>query len=259
LNASNSCITSLTLPESGVMQQLNVTNCTALGSITIKSQSSIDNLDFTGCTSLRNLELQSILKLRNLNISNLPNLSQLTIGSCPALESITCTNHQVLTSIALTNLPKLRNIDLSNNFNPNDVTVSVRESGADANINLSGASHLTRLDLHNVTWTVPIVVYHTAVDSCLTDLEYLNLANSNICSLKYSAIETNDPTTLLDLTPMKFILDHINYAKVPDSTIQTEYLNLNNNTRLEYLRFPNTKDTPFVPYPSVYNTSVDQR
>nr|DAS44868.1 MAG TPA: hypothetical protein [Caudoviricetes sp.] len=37
LNASNSCITSLTLPESGVMQQLNVTNCTALGSITIKS------------------------------------------------------------------------------------------------------------------------------------------------------------------------------------------------------------------------------
>jgi len=237
------------------MQQLNVTNCTALGSITIKSQSSIDNLDFTGCTSLRNLELQSILKLRSLNISNLPNLSQLTIGYCPALESITCTNHQVLTSIALTNLPKLRIINFSNNFDPNDVTVSVRESGADANINLSGASHLTRLDLHNVTWNVPVVVYHTAADTCLTDMEYLNLSNSNVCKLKYSAIESTDPDTLLDLTPMKFIVDHINYAKVSDSTIQTDYLNLTNNRKLEYLRFPNVNDSPFVPYPSAYNNT----
>lgn len=260
LNASNSCITSLTLPESGVMQQLNVTNCTALGSITIKSQSSIDNLDFTGCTSLRLLDLQSILKLKTLNISNLPNLATLNIGSCPALDSIICTNHQVLTQVSLTNLPKLRNINFSNDFDPNDTTVSVRESGADANINLAGASNLNRLDLHNVTWKVPVVIYHTAVDSCLTDLEYLNLANSNVCSLKYSAIETNDPTTLLDLTPMKFILDHINYAKVPDSTIQTDYLNLTNNAGLEYLRFPNTKDTPFVPYPTQYNnTRIDQR
>ena len=206
LDISNSCVTSLSLPNAA-LSELKIYN-SIVEKINLEDQPFIDEVDFTGCSKLQTVSVSNCNKISRLDLKNMPNLTTVTIIGCQALKEIILSGCPKLTSISVSNAAQLVNVDLSNCSN------------SELNIDLTGASSLTTLNLSNTT-TSKVVKLPVLFDK----LTSLNLYSSNITSLQYGAVPvaTFNGEPVLDLSPFNLT-----------------YLNLQYNSS-KYIKFLNGK------------------
>ena len=216
LDISNSCVTSVLLPNAA-LSELKVYN-SIIEKISLEDQPFIDEIDFTGCTKLQTVYVSNCNKITSLDLRNMTNLTTVQIIGCAALESINLSGCTKLTSISISNATALTSINLENCSNPNLV------------IDLTGASSLEELNLSNTT--TPNVVQLPANFKSLTSL---NLYSSNITGLQYGSKEVAqyNGDNVLDLSP--FTLKNIDlrynsskYIKVLNS--KTKPFKVNSST-----------------------------
>ena len=218
LDISNSCVTSLSLPNAA-LSELKIYN-SIVEKINLEDQPFIDEVDFTGCTKLQTVSVSNCNKISKLDLKNMPNLTSVTIIGCQALKEIILSGCPKLTSISVSNAAALTTVDLSNCSNP------------ELSIDLTGASSLTTLNLSNTT-TAKVVKLPVA----FTKLTSLNLYSSNINQLQYGSVPvaTFNGEPVLELSPFNFT-----------------YLNLQYNSS-KYIKFLNGKSRSYSVNGNTFN------
>ena len=209
LDISNSCVTSLALPNAA-LSELKIANST-VQIIDLVSQPFIDHVDFTGCTKLEQVTVTECSKITSLDLRNMQNLTRVKIQGCAALKSIYLSGCTKLKTIEISNASALTYIDLSNCSDPN------------LEIYLVGATSLNTLNLSNTTTTNPVQFV-----SGFNSLKNLDLRSSRISAFSYGdKISKYNGENVLDLSPFNLTS-----------------LNLTNNTS-KYIKFLNSKTKPF--------------
>lgn len=210
IDISNGCITSLSLPNAA-LSELNIVNST-IEKLILKDQPFIDEIDFSGCTKLQSVEVNNCNKLTSLDLRNLGDLTSITIIGCSNLQTAIAPNCPKLNVFSVSNCNSLESVNLSGCTNTN------------LSISLTGAPNLTALDLSN-TNTTDVIEFAPNFDS----LTNLNLSSSQIDAFQFgnNPVATYNGDRVLDLSPFTFT-----------------NLNINNGT-FKYIKFRNSKYTPF--------------
>ena len=111
LNISNSCVTSVALPNAALSELL--LNNSAVKTIVLADQPFIDEVNFSGCSKLTDLTITNCNKISSLDLRNMPNLTTVTIEGCSSLTSINLSNCTKLISVRITGASALQSLNLS--------------------------------------------------------------------------------------------------------------------------------------------------
>lgn len=210
INISNSCVTSLSLPNAS-LSELNITNST-IEKITLSSQPFLSSIDFFGCNKLTNVVIENCSKLKSLNLSNLQDLQEISITGCIELEELIIANNPKLESFSISGCPKVLKIDLSGNTNK------------ELNIYIPGASNLQELNLSKTNTNKTIQLADN-----LTTIKVLNISNSGVNSFQFG----NNPVPKYNNSP---ILDLSNFELQSLTVSGGSFINI---------KFNNSKTKPF--------------
>lgn len=216
IDISNSqCVSDITIP-SIPLNVLNIYN-SALTNLNLDNQNYIDDIDLTGCTKLititiKECELFKELTVSNLNnlqevvITNNPNITSVNISGCNNLKKVTIQNNSNLTLISITNCTSLTGSSSSSNYltiTDNNKLTSLNLNGClnlqTFTISTSNQENITTLNLYNTSLTY---IQGDGVDTSLLDLQkFRNLETFNIYGdTKVSQIqflnEKDNPITL---------------------------------------------------------------
>lgn len=211
LNISNSCVTSVALPNAALSELL--LNNSAVKTIVLADQPFIDEVNFSGCSKLTDLTITNCNKISSLDLRNMPNLTTVTIEGCSSLTSINLSNCTKLISVRITGASALQSLNLSGCTN------------TELQVYLAAVRTLTTLNLSN-TSTSKSIEFSEGFNS----LTSLNLYSSNINSFKFGTqpIASYNGDPVLDLSAFNL------------SSLDVRY-----NTS-KYIKFKNSKSKPFT-------------
>ena len=112
INISNSsCISLVSIPRIP-LKELNVVN-SAITSFTLKDQAYLDNVDLTGCNLVTSVTIDNCDSYKNLILDSLDKLSTVSIKFNKSLETISITNCNNLSSLNIEQCPNLQSIVVS--------------------------------------------------------------------------------------------------------------------------------------------------
>lgn len=195
IDISNSqCVSDITIP-SIPLSVLNVYN-SALTNLNLDNQNYIDDIDLTGCTKLITISIKECELFKQLNVSNLnnlqeviitnnPSISSINISGCNNLKKVTIQNNSNLTSIRISNCTGLTGASSSSNYLTITDNKKLTSLSLDGCINLqtftistSNQENITTLNLYNTSTTY---IQGDGVDTSLLDLQkFKNLQIFNI-------------------------------------------------------------------------------
>ena len=211
LNISNSCVTSVALPNAALSELL--LHDSAIRTITLADQPFIDEVNFSGCSKLTDLKVTNCNKIVSLDLRNMPNLTNVTIEGCSSLTSVNLSNCTKLVSVKITGASSLTDLNLSGCTN------------TELSIYLAAVRSLTSLNLSN-TNTTNIIEFSEGFNS----LKSLNLYSSNVTSFKFGTA----PISMYNDTPV------LDLSKFDLTSLDVRY----NSSK--YIKFKNSKSKPFT-------------
>lgn len=188
LDISESTITKVTLPKSAVLKEYNLSG-TEITSLNLSNQAFLETVLIGGCNKLTTIELNNCASLKNINIPT--NVERITIRNCQSLEQLdipyTGSSSMIspLVELVIDNCPGLKVVNLA------------YQNNQALDVSLIGAWNLESLDVSGTT-TDKIVLPALFVEGRnFTSLRSLNIARTNISSLKYN---DKHETEFLDLS-----------------------------------------------------------
>ena len=201
LNLSGSSYTNFTLPASGSLRHLNLSNTALLklGDLDsenpFENQSSLEVLDITGCSQLESIYIRNCESLKTINIPT--NVKKVWIVNCASFEDLHCTysgdasNVSPLVEIHIENCSGLKRFNVSGQNNP------------DLNVYLLGCDNLEELNVSNTTLTgetliLPAKGFKTlkTLDISRTTLGYLRFGLNDIQDDYLNLIDFEDLSSL---------------------------------------------------------------
>lgn len=205
LDISNSCVTSVALPNAA-LSELTLHD-SAVRTISLADQPFIDSVDFSGCSKLTDLSVTNCDKIANLDLSNMVNLTNVTIEGCASLVSINLSNCTKLQSIKISGASALETLNLSGCNNP------------ELSVYLAAVRSLKSLDLSRTATSKPI-----EFSEGFNSLTSLNLYSSNVKAFKYGTkdVSTYEGEQVLDLSKFKLTGLDVRYNS-------SKYIKFNNS------------------------------
>ena len=178
LDISDSSFNDVSLPESGVLKYLNVSN-TRIKEINFVGQPLLEELILDGCTELEVISLTNCPKLKQLSIP--ASVKRIVLANCPGLEALVCTynGRQIspLEYITVSACEGLKTFNIEGQNNP------------ELEVFLQGAPNLENVNLRNTA--ASDIVF----SSSWTSLKTLDISNTAINALNYGGTIS----TVLDL------------------------------------------------------------
>lgn len=208
INIRNSSVGSIQLPSTPLVS-LDIVG-SLLGTLSLTEQNLLTEVDVTGCSKLTNLYIsacQNVNAVRGLNgLGNLSsininncNITSLTINACNSLTSISL-DEESLETLVITNCSSL------------------------TSLNLAGCKNLRTLQVNDCTSLRSITFSPiTLGDTWMTNIESIDISNTNVKSVKFGTIED---TSILDLSTFTSLSN----------------FKCSGNATVEYIRFANSED-----------------
>ena len=192
LDVSDSSFNEVPLSSSSVLRKLNLSN-TRIKDLNYSDQAMLEELDITGCSELETITLNNCPKLKSLTVPQ--SVKNIFIGNCPGMESIYAEYQgsqlliSNLISVIISACPGLKYINLNN------------QNNQELEISLVGATGLENLQLANILTTNITFPAKTNWNS-LTDL---NLSNSSIGKFNYDNTANVDYLDLKHFKNLQYI------------------------------------------------------
>lgn len=188
IDISNSqCVSDITIP-SIPLKRLAVYN-SALTNLNLDNQNYIENVDLTGCTKLITITIKECELYKELNVSNLNNLQEVNIVNNQSIEKIVINNCSNLQKVTIQNNAVLKTIQI---INCRKLTGS---SGTNY-LTITDNKALTVLDLSNDT----ALVTFTISNSNQANITSLKLTNTSVKYIQGDGVDTS----LLDLSKFTY-------------------------------------------------------
>lgn len=213
INLSNSCVTSVSLPEGVSLFDLKLDN-SAVTTVTLEGQSVLETVDFTGCNALRELTLSNCSKFKTLNLTNLPSLTTVRITNCPELETININMNNSTNNLTVTlvETPGLKTFRLNKCY------------GTESSISLTGATNLETLALTDCQFE-KVIISSEAKQTIKT----LNFNSSAINRLFFNSD---------DYWESEIDLSEFTYINNNEADLDFR------NSQVRYIRFRNDENNP---------------
>lgn len=178
LDVSESTITKVTLPESAVLKEYNLSN-TDITNLSLSNQAFLELLLIDGCNKLTTIELNNCSSLRIIRVPS--NVERMIIRNCPSLEMLDIPYIgpgnivSPLRELVVDNCPGLKTVNLS--YQNNQLL----------DVSLVGAWNLEYLNISGIL-TNNIVLPALFVNNIpnFTSLRSLNISRTNISSLRFN-------------------------------------------------------------------------
>ena len=227
LNLSGSSYTNFTLPVTGSLKFLDLsnTNIIKLGDleagIPFENQSSLEVLNLSGCNQLETIFIRNCESLKQITIPD--TVKKLWIVNCANFESVQCTsskeapNISKLEEVHIENCLGLKKVNLSGQNNPN------------LKVYLLGCNNLEELNVSNTALTEDALILPNKEFNTLTTL---NISKTSLSYLRYGLSEVQDKFLNLENFPNLSNLhaqNCINLQKVVCSNNQDNPIELKNS------------------------------
>lgn len=167
LNVAGSSITRFTLENQAYLTNVNLANCTSLGTIVLRN-----------CTRYGNFSISNLGSLTSLTIAQCPQMESITVNACGALRTISIQNNSSLKSIIITNCPALTGTNVVSNY------LTITDCPALTSINLSENTNLAKFKIE------------TSNEANITTL---NLKNTKVTTISGNTGSYDRDETLVDL------------------------------------------------------------
>ena len=207
IDISNSqCVSDITIP-SIPLKRLSVYN-SALTNLNLDNQNYIENIDLTGCTKLISITIKECALYKTFNVANLSNLQEVNIVNNESIESIVINGCDNLQKVTIQNNTKLKTIQIKS---------CKKLTGT------SGTNYLTITD--NVSLTVLDLETDTALstftisNSNQANITSLILRNTAVTHIQGDGVDTS----LLDLR--KFTYGSGINLSGNSAVVEVQYLN----------------------------------
>ena len=196
IDISDSDIISVSLPVSSVLRSYNLSG-TDITSLSLDSQAHLEDLDISDCNKMTSLSLSKCLSLKNIVIPK--DLQTLTVSGCPEITDIMDIYISVSGSIS-----PLQKVILESDNNIRTISFE-GQNNPDFTLTITGCPGIMSLDLSGITnWngiTLPL-------KSQMTKLASINISNTSISYLNYTPDGVNAvDTSCVDLSQSDVITD----------------------------------------------------